>query len=66
MRRKLFFAVLLTMGFLSTNKAETCTLEATGKCKCVALIENQVIVGYRCVDGTADAKCVCPPQPPEG
>ncbi|MCW3073504.1 MAG: hypothetical protein JWP69_573 [Flaviaesturariibacter sp.] len=37
----------------------TCTLNAEGSCKCVALVSGSTVTGYKCQSGTSDAKCVC-------
>lgn len=62
-KKVLILAVVLVTAFSANLAGPTCTLDASGSCRCVGILENQVIVGYNCEEGSSTAKCVCPPPP---
>lgn len=39
----------------------TCTINVTGQCHCVAVLNGSTIIGYTCIPETGQFLCVCLP-----
>lgn len=63
MVKKIFLLTLFMAGaFFTVNRAQTCTLDPEGTWQCIATVQDGVIIGYSCVEGSSQAKCKKPPK----
>ncbi len=63
MRKKIaILALFVAGGFFTTNRAQTCTMDPAGTYHCEPIMNGGNLVGYKCVEGNVNNRCVKPPK----